>query len=181
MIISLIGFMGAGKTTMGKQLSEIMKTPFIDLDTYIQEREGKTIAEIFEEKGEAGFREIEENSLQDVLENHISDNPQTIEDLPPFDASESKDDQSIPHRECSLVLSLGGGIVTNPECVELIKRFTYCLYIKTDINTILSRLEKESENRPMLKGEGTLQEIINKLYYEREPLYNAIARKIIKL
>lgn len=167
MIISLIGFMGAGKTTTGAQLAKTLKCPFVDLDSYIEKKEGKTITEIFEEGGEASFRTLEENSLQDVLENHISEHPETLEDA------------DAPKKVCTLVLSLGGGIVTNPAAAELISRFTYCIYIKTDIETILQRLEDESSSRPMLSGEGSLREKIEKLYYEREPLYRSLAKKII--
>lgn len=167
MIISLIGFMGAGKTTTGEQLAKALKCKFTDLDDYIQKKEGKTITEIFQEGGETHFRTLEENYLQDVLENHISAHPETLED------SES------PTKVCTMVLSLGGGIVTNPAAAELISRFTYCIYIKTDIETILKRLEDETANRPMLSGEGTLREKIEKLYREREPLYRSLAKKII--
>ncbi|MBO7764442.1 MAG: dephospho-CoA kinase, partial [Bacteroidales bacterium] len=66
MIISLIGFMGAGKSTIGKQLAQSIKCPFIDLDAYIEEKECETISEIFGEKGEGGFRELELNYLEDL-------------------------------------------------------------------------------------------------------------------
>ena len=82
MIISLIGFMGAGKTTIGKQLAQSVKCPFVDLDAYIEEKEGKTISEIFEQSGEKGFRDMEFNYLQDILEDHIAEHPETLEDLP---------------------------------------------------------------------------------------------------
>lgn len=159
--------MGAGKTTTGAQLAKALKCPFTDLDSYIEKKEGKTITEIFEDGGEAHFRTLEENYLQDVLENHISEHPETL------------DDADKETKVCTLVLSLGGGIVTNPTAAELITRFTYCIYIKTDIETILKRLEEETSTRPMLSGEGTLREKIEKLYYEREPLYRRLAKKII--
>lgn len=68
MIISLIGFMAAGKTTMARGLSAKVGAPVIDTDNYIEEREGKTISEIFAEVGESGFRKIEEECLEDILE-----------------------------------------------------------------------------------------------------------------
>lgn len=183
MIISLIGFMGAGKTTIGRQLAQSMKCQFIDLDAYIEEKEGKTISEIFQEGDEAKFRDLELNYLQDVLEEHISEHPETLSDLPPHTEESSEDDEALTNRNCTMVLSLGGGIVTNPECTDLISRFTYCIYIHTHISTIKQRLLKESEGRPMLHGDnGDLEESallnrIEKLYKERLPLYTSLARK----
>ena len=94
--------MAAGKTTMARELSAKVGAPMIDTDAYIEEREGKTVSEIFAAVGEPGFRKIEEECLEDILEEHISEHPETIEDM---------------HR-CTLVLSLGGGIVTTPGCRE---------------------------------------------------------------
>ena len=98
MIISLIGFMAAGKTTMARELSAKVGAPMIDTDAYIEEREGKTISEIFAAVGEPGFRKIEEECLEDILEEHISEHPETLEDM---------------HR-CTLVLSLGRTAATSP-------------------------------------------------------------------
>ena len=131
MIISLIGFMAAGKTTMARELSAKVGAPVIDTDAYIEEREGKTISEIFAAVGEPGFRKIEEECLEDILEEHISEHPETLEDM----------------HCCTLVLSLGGGIVTTPGCRDLISRFTYCVYVKTDIDTIFNRLSKDTGGR----------------------------------
>lgn len=154
MIISLIGFMAAGKTTMARELSAKVGAPMIDTDAYIEEREGKTISELFAAVGEPGFRKIEEECLEDILEEHISEHPETLEDM---------------HR-CTLVLSLGGGIVTTPGCRDLISRFTYCVYVKTDIDTIFNRLSKDTGGRTLLenRGDTPLREVIERLYRERE-------------
>ena len=72
LIISLIGFMGCGKSSVGRRLSQLLCCPFIDLDDVIEEREGRTIAEIFAAEGEAGFREIELESLLTVVEGGCS-------------------------------------------------------------------------------------------------------------
>ena len=155
MIISLIGFMAAGKTTMARELSAKVGAPMIDTDAYIEEREGKTVSEIFAAVGEPGFRKIEEECLEDILEEHISEHP--------------------------LVLSLGGGIVTTPGCRDLISRFTYCVYVKTDIDTIFNRLSKDTGGRTLLenRGDTPLRDVIDRLYREREPLYEALARTIV--
>lgn len=165
MIISLIGFMGAGKTSLGIELGKKLDAKVIDTDQYIEEKEGKTISEIFSESGEKHFREIEANVLEDILEDHISQNPETLED----------------YTKCTLVLSLGGGIVTTPICRDLISRFTYCVYLKTDMNVIFDRLEKDSGKRALLHSQQgvELRSTIEKLYREREQYYEELAKKII--
>ena len=132
MIISLIGFMAAGKTTMARELSAKVGAPMIDTDAYIEEREGKTISEIFATVGEPGFRKIEEECLEDILEEHISEH-------------------------------------------------TYCVYVKTDIDTIFNRLSKDTGGRTLLenRGDTPLREVIEHLYREREPLYEALARTTV--
>ena len=67
MRIALVGYMGSGKSTVGKLLSERMSIPFIDLDKVIETREGKTIAALFGEKGETYFRQLESNALIEIL------------------------------------------------------------------------------------------------------------------
>src|SRR3954468_4992416 len=66
-VILLVGFMGAGKTSVGKLLAKRMKTRFVDLDDLIVAREGRSIAKIFEEAGESGFRSRESAALQEIL------------------------------------------------------------------------------------------------------------------
>lgn len=66
--IFLTGYMGAGKTTLGKAFARYMNIPFIDLDWYIEERFHKTVGELFIERGETGFRELERNMLHEVAE-----------------------------------------------------------------------------------------------------------------
>lgn len=157
--------MGAGKTTLGKQLAQQLGCPFIDTDSYIEEKEGHSVSEIFAEGGEEHFRSLEEKYLEDILENHVSGQPETLEN----------------NRDCTLVISLGGGMVTRKVCAELIDKFTYCIYLRTDIETLLKRLRNDVGTRPMLAGAegGDLRSTIETLYRQREPLYRALARKII--
>jgi shikimate kinase len=184
MIISLIGFMASGKTSLGQQLAQSLHCEFVDLDQHIEEKEGKTVAEIFAEKSEAHFRELEEKYLEDLLEEHISDNPQTLEDLPPK-TDDSEDDAAIPARNCTLVLSVGGGCVMSDLCAELLDRFTYCIYLETDFNAMFSRLEQpqEQEKRPLVAAaaeSGKMREQIEKIFRQREPHYRKLARKTIR-
>ncbi|MBQ3420901.1 MAG: AAA family ATPase, partial [Romboutsia sp.] len=85
MRIILIGFMGVGKTTIGKIIAKKLKLNFVDMDNYIEKREGKSISKIFEAYGEQHFRKLESESLKDLIK---SDN---------------------------IVISTGGGIVTTKE------------------------------------------------------------------
>ena len=64
--IFLTGYMGAGKTTLGKALARKLNVPFVDLDWYIEERFHKTVGDLFKERGEQGFRELERNMLHEV-------------------------------------------------------------------------------------------------------------------
>lgn len=71
MTIVLIGFMGAGKTTIGRRLAQVLDKPFIDLDSYIVEKNGRTITEIFESEGEEKFRQLETQALKVCLRQDI--------------------------------------------------------------------------------------------------------------
>ena len=66
--IILLGYMGAGKTTLGKVLANELNLPFYDLDWYIEERYRQTISQLFEKYGESGFREIEQKMLHEVAD-----------------------------------------------------------------------------------------------------------------
>ena len=70
--IFLTGYMGAGKTTLGKAFARKMNVPFVDLDWYIEERFHKTVGELFTERGETGFRELERNMLHAFLRTEAS-------------------------------------------------------------------------------------------------------------
>ena len=122
--ISLIGFMGCGKSSVGKILATLLpECRLIDLDTYIEEKQGKNIPEIFNEYGEAAFRRMEREALEEIFS-----------------------DKSRPRA----ILSLGGGTVTSEQCRQLIRQHTDCFYLRATTDTLLSNLEGHSEGRPML-------------------------------
>ena len=120
MIITLTGMMGCGKSSVGRELSGLLSLPFVDLDEYIESREGRSIRDIFEDEGEAAFRKMELESLKEIL---AQDN---------------------------IILSLGGGTITTPECADLVSARTFCIYLKASPATLLAHLEHESAGRPML-------------------------------
>ncbi len=124
--ISLIGFMGCGKSSVGKELASLLPDcRLIDLDTYIEEKQGKNIPEIFNEYGEAAFRRMEREALEEIFSD--PDRPRAI-------------------------LSLGGGTVTSEQCRQLVRQHTDCFYLRATTDTLLSNLEGHSEGRPMLSS-----------------------------
>lgn len=108
--IALCGFMGAGKTTVGRKLARICGMTFYDADVYLEEREGKTIQEIFAEQGESAFRALESNCLRELA------------------AKEN------------CVIALGGGAVLRPENVEIIKQTSWLIHIDPPLGRIIKNL-----------------------------------------
>lgn len=116
--------MGCGKSSVGKELASLLpECRLIDLDTYIEEKQGKNIPEIFNEYGEAAFRRMEREALEEIFS-----------------------DKSRPRA----ILSLGGGTVTSEQCRQLIREHTDCFYLRATTDTLLDNLEGHSDGRPML-------------------------------
>ena len=127
--IILVGMMGAGKTTIGKILSNKLNYDFIDLDKVIEEKSGVKINTIFEIEGESGFRDRELQVLSDSLE---------------------KD---------KVIISTGGGIVTNEKSrAQLIKHNALIIYLKANLQTLCNRL-KNDNSRPILNVDDKEQVI----------------------
>lgn len=152
MILSLIGFMGSGKSSVARELAALLCCSYIDLDKYIETAERKAIVDIFRDYGEKTFREMEVKYLKEVLEKSPQD----------------------------LILSLGGGTVINTGCKELTIVKTRPVYLQAEIDTLLRNLENQIESRPMLKGEKGLKARIIELMEEREEIYKECAEFIIK-
>ena len=148
MIISLTGFMGCGKSSAGRELSELLCCPFIDLDAFIEEKEGRTIPEIFSSCGEESFRSLELAALKEIIEGH-------------------QDSDTI-------VLALGGGTIMTPECADIVKSLTFCIYLKTSADHLASRLSDEAAGRPLLAS-GDLRTRIETLLTERASTYENTA------
>lgn len=114
--------MGSGKSSVGRVLATLLSSDFVDLDSYIVQREGRSIPEIFEQDGEKAFRRIECESLMEVL-------------------ATDKD----------TVLALGGGAVMTPACADAIREHTTCFYLKGSVDTLMEHLSN-SKGRPLLAG-----------------------------
>lgn len=122
MLVALTGFMGSGKTTVGRVLADALGCPFLDLDDIIVRKAGRSIPEIFEADGEAGFRRLEKKALEQTLSKYA---------------------------ESTAVLALGGGTVTVPGAIELLQSKTLCIYLKATKETLLSRLYGQTAGRPL--------------------------------
>lgn len=120
--IFLVGYMGAGKTTMGKALSGHMGLSFIDLDHFIENRYHKTVRQLFEEKGEDTFREIERNALLEVSD---------FEDV---------------------IISTGGGAPCFHGNMEFMKAKGITVYLKATPDELAKRVSLSKNTRPILMG-----------------------------
>ncbi|NTU53309.1 MAG: shikimate kinase [Chlorobiaceae bacterium] len=146
-LIFLTGFSGSGKSTIGPLLANSLGFEFIDLDREIEINAGKSITQMFTEDGETAFRELELRTLK-----HIG------------------------ARE-RLVVSLGGGVLENDRCMELIRKNGTLIYLKSSPEILAIRLQHKTD-RPLLKGPDghklsreEIQQRIAILLEKREPRY----------
>ena len=182
MIITLTGFMGCGKSSVGRNLSELLCCPFIDLDDAICGRAGKSIPEIFASEGETEFRKLEAETLRSILT--PSGTVRTEKKSLPLQAMGpslcgqrgSTVSLSLQHR---MVIALGGGTVMTPECSEIVKERSVCIYLKASIDTLVRHLETEASGRPMLQGDS-LRSRIEELMNIRTETYESIAHITIE-
>lgn len=140
--------MGSGKTVIGKKLSGVLGYGFIDLDDYIQGKEGKTIAEIFNKKGEIYFRKIESKYLAEVIDSNNN-----------------------------TIISLGGGTPCYGHNMDMIKKVknTSSVYLKASIQSLSERLILEKDQRPLIshiESKELLNEFIGKHLFERSSYYS---------
>lgn len=142
--IFLTGYMGAGKTTLGKAFAREMGVSFIDLDWYIEERFHKTIRELFAERGEASFRELERNMLHEVGE---------FEDV---------------------IISTGGGTPCFFDNMEFMKSRGQTVFLDVDPDILFRRLRVATHQRPILQGktDEELRTFIAEALEKRSPFYS---------
>ena len=141
--IILIGYMGSGKTTVGKALSKATGMMFYDLDWYIESRRRKKVAEIFAEVGEEGFRKIEYNMLHEVAE---------------FE---------------NVIISCGGGTPCFFDNIDYLNQQGDVVYLKATPETLYRHLLMAKVERPLLKGKSPDELIAYITHHlkEREPFY----------
>ena len=124
MRIYLIGYMGSGKSTLGRKLSARMGFQFVDMDHYIEERNCKTIPQIFAEEGEVAFREKERKALEEL--------------------SEFTD----------IIIATGGGAPCFFDNMELMNRTGKTIFLNVDSKILAGRLLKSKTERPLIKGKS---------------------------
>jgi shikimate kinase len=127
--IVLIGFMGCGKTSVGKQLAQRLGYHFTDTDQHIEESCNRTVKSIFAKEGEAYFRDLETSTIKDFL---------------------GKLDQTV--------LSVGGGLPIKPGNAELLQQLGQVVFLKASRDTILKRLSGDS-TRPLLSGDDPAEKL----------------------
>lgn len=161
--IFLVGFMGAGKTTVGRILAEKLGYRYLDADNLIESLSGKKIAEIFSEHGEEYFRALES---------------ETIESL---------------SRKESQVIATGGGVVMRETNWETMKRGGLTIYLKAPISAIWERIKNSKSRPLLQVGDplGTATELFEKRapFYEKADIIidtdnlspDSVAREIVKL
>ncbi len=141
--IIIIGYMGAGKTTVGRQLGKALNIPFYDLDWYIEGRMRKTVPQLFAERGEEGFRQVERNMLHEVAE---------FEDV---------------------VLSCGGGTPCFFDNMDYLNQQGETVYLKATPEVLYGHLKMGRTERPLLKNKNQeeMQQFIKEQLALREPYY----------
>ena len=141
--IIIIGYMGSGKTTVGNALSKDLGLPFYDLDWYIETRMHATVKQLFDQRGQDGFRRIEHNMLHEVAE---------------FE---------------NIVLSCGGGTPCHFDNMDYLNTVSQTCYLQASHDTILQHLSMSRGERPLLKGKTPeeLRTFVTEQLAERRPFY----------
>lgn len=137
--ITLCGMMGSGKSAIGKILANKLDYNFIDIDKMLEIEAKKTIKKIFEEDGEVYFRDLEEKITINILDNKKT------------------------------VVSLGGGAIINKNIRSSIKKNSYNIFLKVDVDILTKRLQN-SRTRPLIYKKNLKKELIN-LINKREKFY----------
>jgi shikimate kinase len=143
MKIFLIGFMGSGKTTVGKKLASRLRYLFMDMDSIIEEESGMPVSRIFDEKGEDEFRRMENELILRIIQ---------LEDV---------------------VISTGGGVPCFYNNMELINKYGISIYLKMKPEDLLKRLQGSKYERPLIRdlSPKELDQYISEKLKEREPHY----------
>ncbi|MFV0553135.1 MAG: shikimate kinase [Mangrovibacterium sp.] len=143
MRIYLVGYMGCGKTTLGRELAKELGLNFIDLDKFIEAKHFKSIPQIFAETGEEDFRKKEHACLKEVSE---------FEDV---------------------VIATGGGVPCFFDNIDIMNRTGACIFLDISPEVLVERLSKSGSERPLVKGKSReeLTALVDDMLVNRRPFY----------
>lgn len=148
--IALVGFMGSGKTTVGRILAERLGWVFVDTDTEIERDAGCDIPTLFQAEGEAAFRDRESAVVRAVC---------------------SRERQ---------VISTGGGVVLRPENVDVLRNAAHVVWLTARPDVVVARIGARAQTRPVLaRGANDLLTHVLTLLGERGPCYQASAHRVV--
>ena len=153
-LIFLVGFMGSGKSTIGKVMAKQLGVNFLDTDKYIEEKEGKSIPEIFDEIGEKGFRKLENQILNE-----------------------------LKNLEKNYVIATGGGMPCHQTRLNKMLELGTLIYIEIDVKSVIQRVTQGKNIRPILAGltPPEMEEKIQDLMKKRLPYYEQAHHTISSL
>ncbi|MCD8072521.1 MAG: shikimate kinase [Alistipes sp.] len=145
MKIFLVGFMGCGKTSLGKKIASKLGWPFVDMDMDIEQRYGMKVSELFERFGEDYFRKVESEILRE-----------------------------ISGRDGDAVVSTGGGAPCHRENMDIMNSAGATVYLRMSPEKLLSRLEHGRDKRPKIRGmsDDELLSFIREILPGREKAYS---------
>lgn len=144
--IALIGFMGTGKTVVGEALARKLNRRFVELDSLIEQKAGKSIPEIFQQEGEIAFRELEIEVTKEVS------------------------------NDKNLVIACGGGVVLNKINIDRLREEAKIVYLTASPGVILKRTLGDESVRPVLKSDNKNKAMhIKELLRFRKPFYERAA------
>ena len=147
--IVLIGFMGSGKSTMGRLIANKLNCPFVDTDHYIEKKEGRSISEIFADDGEEYFRNLETETVKELL-----------------------------MQKEKTVIAFGGGTPLKEENRELLRKAeAYVVFLKVTGNEAYERLKGDTQ-RPLLNVANP-REKIDSLLEVRNPIYESVSDYVL--
>ena len=150
-VITLLGYMGSGKSTYGKLFAKRLGFDFIDLDDYIISKTGMEISEIFYTKGESWFRDFETESLKKLI------------------------------RKDNLILSLGGGTPIQEGNMDVVNDNTKSIYLNASVETLYLYLKNQKSKRPIIKdlSDVELNIFISEHLSKRLPFYNKAKLNVV--
>jgi XRE family aerobic/anaerobic benzoate catabolism transcriptional regulator len=141
-VIALLGLRGSGKTTIGRRLARRLKLRFVELDKLIEHRAGMRLPEIFVTHGEEYYRRLERDTLTDLL-----------------------------NARQSMVLAVGGGLVSDADTYALLLRYADTIWLKAKADDCWTRVMRQGDKRPM-EAHPQAREALRQLVARRDPLYS---------